>query len=184
MRDATGPKWICGVASAAVLLGAARGGRAQTAIYGEFTGGRVPAANTALMFGPTVGLYHDKGLGLIALGYDVRGTFLRRGDTRGSGSNQSLNMVEVGVRAAVTPHVLPIKPYVEALVGYGGLTTGQGAARQDGSHATYQFLGGLDLTFLPRLDWRVVEFSYGRLSGLGDAYAPKTLSTGLVFRLP
>ena len=109
------------------------------------------------------------------------GRFLRRGDTRGAGSNESLNTLEVGVRAAVTPHVLPIKPYVEALVGYGGLTTGQGRSRQDGSHATYQFLGGLDLTFLPRLDWRVVEFSYGRLSGLGDAYAPKTLSTGLVF---
>ena len=136
------------------------------------------------MYGPTVGLYHDNGLGLIALGYDVRGSFLRRGNTNGAGSNESLNTLEVGVRAALTPHVLPIKPYVEALGGYGGLTVGQGAARESASHAAYQFLGGVDLTFFPRLDWRVVEFSYGRLSGLGSTYAPKTLSTGLVFRLP
>ena len=88
------------------------------------------------------------------------------------------------MRAAVTPHVLPIKPYVEALVGYGGLTVGQGTTRESSSHATYQFLGGVDLTFLPRIDWLVVEFSYGRLSGLGDTYAAKTFSTGLVLRLP
>jgi len=157
---------------------------AQTAIYGEFTGGKVSAANTQWMFGPTVGLYHDNGFGLLALGYDVRGSFLRRGNAVGASSNESLNLLEVGVRAAITPHVLPIKPYVEVVGGYGGFTAGQGGARQSGSHAAYQFLGGVDLTFLPRLDWRVVEFSYGRLSGLGDAFAPKTLSTGLVLRLP
>jgi hypothetical protein len=136
------------------------------------------------MYGPTVGLYHDNGLGVIALGWDVRGSFLRRGNTNGANSNESLNAISGGVRLAVTPHVLPIKPYAEALVGYASLTTGQGGSRTSDSHGTYQFLGGVDLTFFPRLDWRVVEFSYGRLSGLGDAYAPKTLSTGLVFRLP
>ncbi len=167
-----------------IAVGCIAVGSAQTAIYGEFTGGKLPAANTEWMFGPTVGLYHDNGLGLIALGYDVRGSFLRRGATHGGGSDESLNTLEVGVRAAVTPHVLPIKPYVEALAGYGGLTVGQGSARQSGSHVTYQFLGGLDFTVLPRLDWRVVEFSYGGLSGLGSTYNPKTLSMGLVFRLP
>ncbi len=172
---------LLAVAGLVVGSGAAWG---QTGIYGEFTGGKIPAAHTDWMYGPTVGLYHDNGLGLIALGYDVRGSFLRRGNTNGAGSNESLNTLEVGVRAALTPHVLPIKPYVEALGGYGGLTVGQGAARESASHAAYQFLGGVDLTFFPRLDWRVVEFSYGRLSGLGSTYAPKTLSTGLVFRLP
>ncbi len=156
----------------------------QTAIYGEFTAGKISAPNASWMYGPTVGLYHDNGLGLLALGYDVRGSFLSRGNSNGANSNESLTTIEGGVRAAVTPHVLPIKPYVEALVGYGGLTTGQGATRESASHATYQFLGGVDFTFFPRLDWRVVEFSYGRLTGLGDTYAPKTLSTGLVFRLP
>lgn len=175
--------WM-GVLTVGLLFEAEMVVRAQTAIYAEFTGGKIPAANTDWMYGPTIGLYHDNGLGLIALGYDVRGSFLRRGDTHGAGSNESLNTLEVGVRAAVTPHVLPIKPYVEALAGYSGLTVGQGSARESASHVAYQFLGGVDFTFLPRLDWRVVEFSYGRLSGLGNTYAPKTISTGLVFRLP
>lgn len=167
-----------------VGLLAAASAEAQTAVYGEFTAGKIPAANTAWMYGPTVGLYHDNGLGLVAYGYDVRGSFLRRGDTNGAGSSESLTTLEAGVRFAVTPHVLPVKPYVEALGGYGALTTGQGVARTSASHFTYQFLGGVDFTFFPRLDWRVVEFSYGGLSGLGSSYDPKTLSTGLVFRLP
>ncbi len=167
-------------------LGVVTGWRAeaQTAIYGEFTAGKVNAANTGWLYGPTVGLYHDNGLGLVAYGYDVRGSFLRRGDTNGTDSNESLTTLEGGMRFAVTPHVLPIKPYVEALGGYGGLTAGQGTARTSASHFTYQFLGGVDFTFFPRLDWRMVEFSYGGLSGLGSSYDPKTLSTGLVFRLP
>ena len=169
---------------AGLMLSAGGWGFGQTGIYGEFTGGKIPAANTPWMYGPTLGLYHDNGLGLIAVGLDVRGSFLRRGETNGAGSSQSLNTLEGGVRLAVTPHVLPIKPYVEALAGYGSLTAGQGSARTSASHGAYQFLGGVDLTFFPRLDWRVVEFSYGRLSGLEAAFAPKTLSTGLVLRLP
>ena len=176
-------RWMA-QAAMGVLLGGAATVRAQTAIYAEFTGGKIDAAHTDWMYGPTIGLYHDNGLGLIALGYDVRGSFLRRGNTNGPDTNESLNTLEIGARIAATPHVLPIKPYAEALVGYGGLTVGQGSARESASHATYQFLGGVDFTFFPRLDWRVVEFSYGRLTGLGDTYAPKTLSTGLVFRLP
>lgn len=172
------------VTMAALLVGAGWKAEAQTAIYGEFTAGKINAANTSWMVGPTVGLYHDNGLGFVAYGYDVRGSFLRRGDTNGTGSNESLTTLEGGVRFAVTPHVLPIKPYVEALGGYGSLTTGQGVARTSASHLLYQFLGGVDFTFFPRLDWRVVEFSYGGLSGLGSSYDPKTLSTGLVFRLP
>ena len=171
---------VCGFGLA---LGS-RDSPAQTGVYGELTAGKVSAAGTPWMYGPTVGLYHDSGFGPIALGLDVRGSFLRRGDTGGAGTSQSLNTLEGGVRLAVTPHVLPIKPYAEALTGYGGLTTGAGASRTSASHLTYQFLGGLDFTFFPKLDWRVVEFSYGRLSGLDNTYAPKTLSTGLVLRLP
>ena len=175
--------WM-GVAVLAAVGWASAATNAQTGVYGEFTAGKVSAANTPWMYGPTVGLYHDNGLGLVAYGYDVRGSFLRRGDTNGSNTNESLTTIQGGVRFAVTPHILPVKPYVEALGGYGSLTSGQGVARNSGGHFTYQFLGGLDFTFFPRLDWRVVEFSYGGLSGLGSSYHPKTLSTGLVFRLP
>ena len=41
------------------------GAHAQTAIYAEATAAKIPAANTGWMFGPTVGLYHDNGLGLV-----------------------------------------------------------------------------------------------------------------------
>lgn len=163
------------------LVGAAQ---AQTAIYGEFTGAKTSAAHTAWMYGPTVGLYHDSGHGLLATGLDIRGTFAGRGDTNGADSSQTLDTLLGGVRLAVTPHVLPIKPYGEVLGGLGHLKTGQGSARTSSTKFAYQFLGGLDLTILPRVDWRVVEFSYGRLAGLGDSFAPKTLSTGIVLRLP
>ncbi len=176
--------WARSFGCGAVLMVASVGLLAQTGVYGELTGGKISAPNTPWMYGPTVGLYHDDGFGLIAVGLDVRGSFLRRGNTNGPGSNSSLNTLEGGARVALTPHILPVKPYVEALGGYGSLTTGQGVARTSASHFSYQLLGGVDFTFFPRLDWRVVEFSYGGLSGLGSSYDPKTLSTGLVLRLP
>lgn len=167
-----------------MALGLAGVAQAQTAIYGEFTGAKLSAAHTAWMYGPTIGLYHDSGHGLVATGLDVRGTFAGRGDTNGPGSSETLDTLLAGVRLAVTPHVLPIKPYGEVLGGLGHLKTGQGSARTTSTKFAYQFLGGIDFTIFPRVDWRVVEFSYGRLAGLGDSFAPKTLSTGIVFRLP
>ncbi len=167
-----------------VALGWSGLAQAQAGIYGQLTAAKLSAANTAWMYGPTVGLYYDYGHGLVATGFDVRGSFLGRGDTNGAGSDESLMTGLLGVRVAATPHVLPLKPYVEALGGFGSLTAGQGTTRTSATHFTYQFLGGVDFTFFPRVDWRVLEFSYGKLSGLGDSYAPKTLSTGLVFRLP
>jgi hypothetical protein len=161
-------------------LGLASVAQAQTAIYGEFTGAKVSASNSAWMYGPTIGLYHDSAHGLVATGLDVRGTFAGRGDTNGAGSSQSLDTLLGGVRLAITPRVLPIKPYGEVLGGLGHLKAGQTTSNR----FAYEFVGGLDFTFLPRVDWRVVEFSYGRLAGLGDSFAPKTLSTGIVFRLP
>jgi hypothetical protein len=164
-----------------VMAGLAGVAGAQTGIYGEFTGAKLSAPNTSWMYGPTVGFYHDAGYGLLAAGFDVRGTFAGRGRTNGAVSDQTLATVMGGVRLAVTPHVLPIKPYGEVLGGLGHLKTGQGATA---TKFAYQFVGGVDWTMVPRVDWRVVEFSYGRLAGLGDSFAPKTLSTGIVFRLP
>ncbi|MHB1857169.1 MAG: hypothetical protein ACYCPM_07010, partial [Acidobacteriaceae bacterium] len=69
-------------------------------------------------------------------------------------------------------------------IGAGHADYGQGVAHVSATKFQYQFLGGLDLTVLPRIDWRVVEFSYGGLSGLGSSLNPKTISTGIVVRLP
>jgi hypothetical protein len=167
-----------------MALGLAGAAQAQTAIYGEFSAAKLNAPNTSWMYGPTVGLYHDSEHGLFATGLDVRGTFAGRGNTNGPYTNQTLDTILGGVRLAVTPRVLPFKPYGEVLGGFGHLKTGEGSARTSSTKFAYQFVGGVDFTLLPRIDWRVVEFSYGQLAGLGGSFNPKTLSTGIVFRLP
>ncbi len=70
------------------------------------------------------------------------------------------------------------------LVGAGYAQSGQGAAYYSATKFEYNFVGGLDYTFFPRLDWRVVECSYGGLSSFKGSFNPRTLSTGVVFRLP
>ena len=176
-------RWIRICLLGMAALGLVAAAQAQTAIYGEFSAAK-SAPNASWMYGPTVGLYHDSGHGFFATGLDVRGTFAGRGDTNGSNTSQTLDTVMGGVRLAITPHLLPIKPYAEALGGLGHLKSGEGSERTSSTKFAYQFLGGVDFTFFPRLDWRVVEFSYGRLAGLDGSLAPKTLSTGLVLRLP
>jgi hypothetical protein len=84
----------------------------------------------------------------------------------------------------VHPHLIPVKPYAEVLIGAGQVEYGQGTAHTDSTKFAYQLLGGVDMTILPRIDWRVAEFSFGGFSALGDSFHPKTLSTGVVFRLP
>jgi len=149
---------------------------AQLAVYGTFTGGKLDTAGTPWLYGGTVGVYRDHGLGLIAMGLDARGEFVRRSDA-------SLNSGLAGIRLAVTPHVLPFKPYAEGLVGVGNVDVGQGS-KTSTTAFEYKVLGGVDFTFFPRLDWRVVEFGYGGLTGDASGVHPKTLSSGLVVRLP
>jgi hypothetical protein len=48
----------------------------------------------------------------------------------------------------------------------------------------YEGVIGVDWTILPRVDWRVVEYSFGGFSSLNATVSPRTLSTGVVLRLP
>lgn len=151
---------------------------AQIGVYGEFSAAKLNVPNTGWIFGPTVGGYYDKGhLLILNTGVDARVGFLGTGST-------VLDSGLIGPRIAFVPHVLPFKPYAEALIGAGHVDYGQGIAKTSATKFEYQFLGGLDFTFFPRLDWRVVEFSYGGVSGLGSSLNPETISTGLVLRLP
>ena len=88
----------------------------------------------------------------------------------------------IGPRVSVHPRVLPFMPYLEGLggIGYYDFGAGQGS----NTKFEYQLLAGIDYTVIPRLDWRIVEFSYGGLSALNGNLHPKTISTGLVLRLP
>jgi hypothetical protein len=157
---------------------------AQIGLYGTFDAGKLNSPNTPWLYGGTVGLYLDHGHGLIATGFDARAEFLRHGGNSGTNTDTSIKSGLAGVRLAVIPHVLPLKPYAEGLVGGGHINVGQGSARTSTTAFEYKVLGGLDFTFFPRLDWRVVEFGYGGFSGQASGVHPKSVSTGIVFRLP
>ncbi len=144
---------------------------AQTGIYGAFTGADLGSGTNGNLYGGTVGLYLTPlHLPLLSAGFDVRGEFLH-------GNGQSLDSGLAGVRVAIHPPVFPLKPYVEALGGIGRADV----ANATSTNAQYRIVGGVDWTILPRIDWRVVEFSGGEISG---GASPKVLSTGLVLRLP
>ena len=142
--------------------------KAQIGVYAGFSGAHL---NSSTVFGPLVGAYAQKGA-LLKLGVDVRGSFLNR-------NGQQLNTGAIGPRLALHPVGLPIKPYVEALVGIASSNTGGSSSA---THLNYQVLGGIDATLLPRLDWRVIEFDYSALAG--SSLNATILTTGIVLRLP
>ena len=149
---------------------------AQIGIYGQFSASNFNLPNTGWQYGTTFGLYDTPWhIPFFALGLDGRGTVL------GSGSTKITSGL-AGPRLTFKPHVLPVMPYVEAVVGAGNARYGAGIATTNVTKLEYQFLGGVDYTLLPHIDWRVVEFSYGGFSG--QNFNPQTLSTGLVVRLP
>jgi hypothetical protein len=151
---------------------------AQLGLYGAFTAQNLGGPNNDGydLYGGTFGAYLASGrLAILSVGIDLRGSFAR-------GSGASFDTGAIGPRIALNTHILPIHPYIEGTIGLGHADfTGAGSATK----FEYQVLGGLDFTILPRIDWRVAEYSYGGLSTINSYnYRPKSLSTGLVLRLP
>lgn len=160
-----------------LLLVSGASALAQTGLYAEFGGSKISGAGDSWLYGPTFGAYTDfLPLPFVHLGADLRGSVL------GPGQGTTLYSGLIGPRLSVHPHILPINPYLEGLAGIGHIDYG-GRAGSD-TRFEYQLLAGVDYTLIPRLDWRVVEFSYGGLSALNGSLHPKTVSTGLVLRLP
>ena len=154
-------------------------GVAQTALYAEFGAAKLSGVSSDWIYGPTFGIYFDRWhVPFVSAGLDLRGSI------QGPSSTTKLYSGLAGPRVALRPHVIPLQPYVEALVGVGHAEFGRAAAQTTQTNFEYQFLGGVDVTILPRIDWRVAEFSYGGLSGLDRSFHPKTIATGLVLRLP
>lgn len=152
---------------------------AQTGVYASFTAGKTDLPNTDWIYGPTVGAYFDSShFPIVEWGADIRASFLG-----GSGKTQMQSGL-VGPRLAAHLPVVPLKPYAELLIGAGHVQAGQGSAQISETKFEYQGVFGADVTVFPRIDWRVVEFSYGGLPNLGGGLNPKTISTGLVFRIP
>jgi hypothetical protein len=111
------------------------------------------------------------------VGVDLRGSFAR------SNGGASFDTGSIGPRIGLNTHILPIHPYIEGTIGLGHIDFPGPIGSE--TKFEYQVLGGLDFTILPRIDWRVAEYSYGGLSTINNYnYRPKSLSTGLVLRLP
>jgi hypothetical protein len=152
---------------------------AQLGLYGTFTTAKLNVTHyDNWLYGGTFGAYLASGqLALFSVGIDARGSFDSRGPT-------AFYSGAIGPRVALNTHILPMSPYVEATAGVGHANFSQGTPSSV-TKFEYQFLGGLDFSVLPRVDWRLVEFSYGGLTGLNsNSFHPKTISSGIVLRLP
>lgn len=152
-------------------------GRAQTGVYAAFSASDFQAG-VGRQYGPTFGVYHDMWhLPVAGIGFDLRATLL------GSGSTKAY-MGLVGPHLQIRPHVVPLMPYVEGLVGAGDVEVGGGGSTVSNTSVAYEGVIGVDWTILPRIDWRVIEFSAGGFSSASASISPRTLSTGLVLRIP
>lgn len=150
---------------------------AQTGLYAAFSASDFHEPNTGWQYGPTFGVYYDPlGVPFVKAGLDARASFI------GSGSTVD-DSGFIGPRVQLHPHVLPLMPYAEALGGAAHVELGQGVARTAKTQFAYELLGGVDITFFPRLDWRV-EYSWAGVQSLGTSFNPTALTTGLVLRLP
>lgn len=162
----------------ACLVALAASSRAQTGIYAEFSTSNFHSPGIGRQYGPTFGLYHEVfHPPFLRIGFDARASLL------GSDSHKAY-MGMIGPQLQLHPRVLPVMPYVEGLVGAGNVNVGQGGSFISKTAFAYDGVIGLDWTILPRLDWRVVEFSAGGFGGTGAGISPRTWSTGLVLRLP
>jgi hypothetical protein len=163
---------------AAVLMMAVGGARAQTGVYAGFAASDYHVANVGWQYGPVFGVYFQPwGAPLLRAGVDVRASLLGSGNTK-------VDSILVGPRVQIHPHVVPLMPYAEILIGGGHVNLGQGSAAVNKTSIEYQVAGGIDMTIFPRLDWRIAEVSWGSVQNVGTSVKPGTVTTGLVLRLP
>lgn len=157
--------------------------RAQLAIYGNFDATHFRDNNnstTNWFYGPNLGVYYNfYHFGPLAAGVDLRGNML-------FGSNKKYRSALIGVRVAGSAPAVPLKPYAQFSVGVGGSKYGSGNYT---NKFQYDVIGGVDTTIFPRIDLRIVEVAYGRMSGVsGGPNAPSSsiisVGSGIVVRLP
>lgn len=150
---------------------------AQLGLYAGFTTSTLDTANTPRINGGTFGGYFDASHHpLLNFGIDIRGTVLS------NNNNPSVHSLTVGPRAVVHLPVIPLRPYAEGLIGEAHVKIGQGVAYSDNSGLDAGFALGADLTILPHIDWRVLDYSYSRIDA-AHTYQ-HSFTTGLVVRIP
>jgi hypothetical protein len=146
-----------------------RTAEAQTAIYAGFSGASITSGPESSNYGALVGLYAQSGR-YAYFGGDFRGSIL-------SHNGFDFYSGAVGPRLAFKPPVLPLRPYIEGLVGVANYNSGRNTS--SGTHLNYHVVAGLDWTLLPHIDWRVIDYDY---SGTTGPVSANILSTGLVVR--
>ena len=152
---------------------------AQTGVYAEYGASWYGIPNLSVQSGPTFGLYYQHwGVPFVRAGLDARASFM------GSGSGKTEDTGLIGPRVQIKPHVLPLMPYGEALIGVSHVDVGEGFARTQGNEFEWALNAGIDFTILPHIDWRVVDYTYGGIPKDPVNSNPNTVSTGLVVRLP
>ena len=155
-----------------VLLTPVLHAQSRLAIYGTVGGETTGLGNEGWSSAGTVGAYHDFTHGpLISLAIDGRADI-----------STNVNSFLGGPRISVHAPAFPIKPYGELLIGASWYRP-PGGTSKDSSNFTYRWVGGIDTTILPHVDWRIFDFSYG--GGINDPTQhshQKSLTTGIVLR--
>jgi hypothetical protein len=168
--------WIllCGMAHAQLGLYVMGSG-------GAWGGNTVNNTPSFTAYGGTVGGYDNfLGAGPLKLGGDARFFVQSSGN-----SNQFGNQLRgglLGMRVAITPPILPLKPYLQAEVG--GASTNYGVQSNRALNFAYQVQGGVDWTVLPHVDVRG-EYGAGKAVGSlgGTSTTLQEFGAGIVLRL-
>src|SRR3984957_15646008 len=147
--------------------------QAKLAIYGTVGGERTEINHESWTIAGTFGLYY----GIVKFG-PINVAIDARGDL-----SDNINSGLFGPRVALKLPLFPLKPYVEVLGGFSSYSQQNNGAKNT-TDANYRWVGGIDTTILPHLDWRIADYSYsgGGISQQGVTRHPQSLTTGLVIR--
>ena len=147
--------------------------QAKLAIYGTVGGEKTEINHESWTIAGTFGFYYGIAkFGPINVSIDARGDL-----------SDNINSGLFGPRVALKLPLFPLKPYVEVLGGFSSYNQQNNGAKNT-TDANYRWVGGIDTTILPHLDWRIADYSYsgGGISEGNRTVHPQTLSTGLVIR--
>jgi hypothetical protein len=151
--------------------------------------------------GGTVGAFYDfRNFGPVRLGVDGRGSIANSTQSaypNFEAAGGHLNSGLGGVRATFHTPLIPLKPYVEGMVGVArtnfgtdynqSLVGSTGLTKDTGlqitSHLEYDVFAGVDYAVLPLIDLRI-ELGYGGVEGHSHTYPVQTGSAGIVFHIP
>jgi hypothetical protein len=165
------------LAALAVLATTAIPAHAQLGVYAGFSTSKLDVANTNRTNGGTFGLFYDNHhFPVVNFGLDLRAVVVN------SDAVTQVTSGLAGPRAVIHVPLIPLHPYIEGLVGAAHVQTGQGVALYNGTNLAAGAAVGADLTILPYISWRVIDYNYDRL--VGPAANQSTLTTGLVIRIP